>query len=104
TIDPFSMPVTRIANSAIDGVAEAIGETRAGLAAYTETDLLFYRAGAPEALVEAETAAYDPILDWASESFGARFILAEGVIHTRQPERSLNAIAAELDAIREPFT
>jgi chaperone required for assembly of F1-ATPase len=103
TIDPASMPATRIANSAIDGVAAAMPETRAELAAYAETDLLFYRAGAPEKLVAAQAAAFDPALDWAHGAFGVRFILAEGVIHVRQPERSLAAIRAALDAFDDPF-
>lgn len=102
-IDPATMPVARIANSAIDGVAAAIAETRAELAAFAETDLLYYRAGAPEKLVEAQALAYDPVLDWAHERYGVRFVLAEGVIHLRQPERSLNAIRAELEAVAEPF-
>ncbi|WP_158816951.1 ATP12 family chaperone protein [Methylocapsa sp. S129] len=103
TINPADMPVTRIANSAIDGVAAAIAETRAELAAYAETDLLYYRAGAPEKLVAAQAAAYDPVLDWVHEAYGARFMLAEGVIHLRQPERSLNAIRQALEGINEPF-
>src|SRR5476649_2953783 len=53
TIDPSTMPVTRIANSAIDGVASAMKETRHELAGYVETDLLFYRAGTPEKLAAA---------------------------------------------------
>src|SRR5258708_23235538 len=69
-IDPAAMPVTRIANSAIDGVAAALRETRAELASYVETDLLYYRAVAPEKLVEAEASAYDPVLDWVHETFG----------------------------------
>jgi chaperone required for assembly of F1-ATPase len=102
-IDPATMPVTRIANSAIDGVAAAIMETRAGLAAYAETDLLCYRAGEPERLVEAQASAYDPVLDWAHEAYGASFALAEGVTHRRQPEDALRAIGAELLGIDEPF-
>jgi len=103
TIDPAAMPATRIANSAIDGVAAAMAETRAELAAYGETDLLYYRAGEPEKLVIAQASAYDPVLDWAHETFGVRFVLAEGIMHVAQPERSLRAIRAELDAIDEPF-
>ena len=102
-IDPANMPVTRIANSAIDGVAAALKETRAELAAYAETDLLYYRAGTPEKLVEAQARAFDPVLDRGHEIFGVRFILAEGIIHIRQPERSLSAIRAALGAVDEPF-
>ncbi|MGA2043716.1 MAG: ATP12 family protein [Roseiarcus sp.] len=104
TMDPAAMPATRIANSAIDGVAAAMLETRAELAAYAETDLLFYRAGAPEKLVAAQAAAFDPTLDWAHGAFGVRFILAQGIIHVRQPERSLAAIRAALDAFEDPFS
>jgi chaperone required for assembly of F1-ATPase len=102
-IDPSAMPATRIANSAIDGVAAAMPETRAELAAYAETDLLFYRAGAPEKLVAAQAAAYDSVLDWAHKTFGVRFILAEGIIHVRQPERALDAVRGALAAIDGPF-
>jgi chaperone required for assembly of F1-ATPase len=102
-INPSSMPATRIVNSAIDGVATAMAETRAELAAYGETDLLYYRAGAPEKLVAVEAEAFDPVLDWAHEAFGVRFILTEGVAHVRQPERSLAALRAALAAIADPF-
>jgi chaperone required for assembly of F1-ATPase len=102
-IDPATMPATRIANSAIDGVARAMPETRAELARYAGSDLLFYRAGAPDRLVAAQAGAFDPVLDWVYEAFGVRFILAEGIIHIRQPERSLAAIGAALDGFDEPF-
>jgi chaperone required for assembly of F1-ATPase len=102
-IDPTTMPATRIANSALDGVAAKRGETRAEIAAYAGADLLCYRAGEPEALVEAQAAAFDPILHWAREALGARFVLSEGVAHVEQPEPSLQAIAAALAAIEDPF-
>jgi len=103
TIDPASMPVTRIANSAIDGVAATMAETRAELAAYAESDLLCYRADAPEELVDAEAKAYDPVLDWVRETFGAKFVAVQGVTHARQPEQALLAIRAELRALDDPF-
>lgn len=104
TIDPSTMPATRIVNSAIDGVAANMVETRAEIAAYAGTDLLCYRAGEPRALVEAQARAYDPVLDWARDALGARFILAEGVIHVRQPERTLVAIGVALETFADPFT
>lgn len=103
TIDPATMPATRIANSAIDGVAAAMAQIRAELVAYSETDLLYYRAAEPETLVAAQARAYDPVLDWAYREFGARFILAEGIIHAVQPGRSLAAIRAALEAVDDPF-
>jgi chaperone required for assembly of F1-ATPase len=103
TIDPATMPVTRIANSAIDGVAAAMKETRAELAGYVETDMLFYRAAIPEKLAAAQVVAYDPVLEWARETFGAMFMLAEGILHLRQPERSVQAVQAAQAALEGPF-
>jgi chaperone required for assembly of F1-ATPase len=64
---------------------------------------LCYRADTPPELVQAQVSAFDPVLDWAEEAYGARFILAEGVTHRRQPERALEAIGDALGALDEPF-
>ncbi len=103
TIDPAAMPLTRLANSALDGVAAAMAATRAEIAGYAGSDLLCYRATAPEALVAAEAAAFDPVLDWAREALGAKFLVAEGVVHVRQPEPALAAVRAALEAVESPF-
>jgi chaperone required for assembly of F1-ATPase len=97
-IDPMSMPLTRLANSIIDGVA---GNTRAVVddaAKYFETDLLLYRAGFPEALVARQAEQWDPVLRWAADDLGAHFILAEGVMHVRQPEKAIAAALANMPA------
>ncbi|MGO4871129.1 MAG: ATP12 family chaperone protein [Roseiarcus sp.] len=103
TIDPAAMPLTRLANSAIDGVAAAIEATRAEIAGYAGADLMCYRAEAPEALVAAEAAAFDPVLDWAGEALGAKFLVGVGVVHVRQPESALLSVRAALDAVESPF-
>ena len=103
TIDPGAMPATRLANSAIDGVTPKMREVRDEIASYAGADLLCYRAGEPEALVAAQAEAWDPVLDWARDEFGARFILSEGVRHVAQPETALRAIGAALDAGDGPF-
>ncbi len=102
-IDPAGMPLTRLANSALDGVAAALDATRGEIAGYAGSDLLCYRATAPKALVAAEAAAFDPVLDWAGEALGAKLVVAEGVVHVRQPEPALAAIRASLEACRSPF-
>jgi len=103
TLDPASTPLTRLANAAIDGVAAALAATRAEIAAYAACDLLCYRAAAPAALVAAETAALDPLIDWAREALGAAFLVAVGVVHVRQPETALRAVGAALEAFDSPF-
>ena len=67
TLDPSDMPVTRLVNSALDGVAKAMDETRAEIVRYAGSDFLCYRAEEPEALAERQRAAFDPVLDWAAE-------------------------------------
>jgi chaperone required for assembly of F1-ATPase len=102
TIDPADMPLTRVMNSAIDGVGRAMIETRAGILRYAGSDLLCYRAEEPEALAERQRLAFDPLLRWAAEGLSARFNVAAGVVHVAQPPEALEAIRAALDAYDDP--
>jgi len=102
-IDPRRMPLTRLANSAIDAVAHAMPATRADIAAYAGSDLLCYRAEAPDELVVLQGAAHDPVLLWAREALGAGLVVTQGVTHVPQPEPALAAIRAALEAIADPF-
>ncbi len=102
TLDPADMPVTRLLNSAIDGVAKAMDETRAEIVRYAGSDLLCYRAEGPEALAERQRAACDPVLAWAAETLGARFIIAAGVMHIAQPEDSLEAFRKAVEPFDDP--
>jgi len=98
TIDPLTMPLTRLANSVVEGVVDKIDAVADDIAKYLGSDLLFYRAGHPEALVAREAAHWDPILFWAADTLGAHFILAEGIVHVRQPETAIAAARAALPA------
>jgi chaperone required for assembly of F1-ATPase len=98
-IDPATMPLTKLVNSAIDGVAKRLDATAAEVAKFAETDLVCYRAGSPAPLVEAQSAMWDPILGFARESLGARFICAEGVIYVAQPEPARQAATDAVAAI-----
>ena len=103
TIEPMSMPTTRLANSAIDGVADALAATRAAIANYAAADLVCYRAAAPEALVALQAAAYDPVLAWARDTLGAGLVTTVGVAHVAQPEAALAAARAAVEAYADPF-
>ncbi len=97
-IDPMSMPLTRLANSVIDGVAWNTRAVIDDAAKYFETDLLLYRAGFPDALVQRQADHWDPVLGWAADELKAHFILAEGVMHVRQPEKAIAAALAKMPA------
>ena len=103
TIDPRTMPLTRLVNTAIDGVADRRAEVAADLGAFAATDLVAYRAGSPERLVAEQSAAWDPLVAWAGETLGARLFLAEGVMHVEQPEGSVAALRAAVDSVDDPF-
>jgi chaperone required for assembly of F1-ATPase len=102
TVDPADMPLTRLLNSAIDGVARTMDETRAEIARYAGSDLLCYRAEGPETLAERQRLAFVPVLAWAAEALGARFHLAAGVVHVAQPPEAIAAVRAALDAVDDP--
>lgn len=95
-IDPAKMPLTRLANAIVDGVADAPQPVATEIAKYLGSDLLLYRAGAPPGLVERQAQHWDPILDWARQALGADFNLGEGVVHVAQPEAVLAAARAAI--------
>jgi chaperone required for assembly of F1-ATPase len=96
TINPLTMPLTRFANSVVEAVTDRVDMVAADIAKYLASDLLFYRAGHPEALVARETAHWDPVVFWAADSLGAHFILAQGIVHVRQPDTAIEAARAAL--------
>jgi chaperone required for assembly of F1-ATPase len=96
TIDPAAMPLTRLANALIDRVADAPELVRGEIERYLGSDLLFYRASEPATLAARQAATWDPLLAWADASFGARFILAEGVVHVAQSAAAVAAAAAAI--------
>ncbi len=95
-IDPRRMPITRIANSIIDGVAPDPGPVADDIVKYAGTDLICYRADGPRTLVERQAALWDPVLAWARDDLGARLILSEGVMHVTQPEAAIAALRKAL--------
>jgi len=90
-INPNTMPVTKTANAAIDKVMVQHAEVAEMLAAYGDSDLLCYRADAPEALVERQAAIWDPMLEWAHGTLGARLLTRTGVMHRPQTPEALGA-------------
>ncbi len=101
-IDPATMPLTRIANTVIDGVADEAAKVADDIRAFAASDLLCYRAPSNEELAMRQRAAWDPVLAWARCELGARFVLAEGVMPVEQPVEALARVRAALEAL-DPF-
>ena len=93
-IDPASMPLSKLAITAIDGVATQMADVAADIVKFAGSDLLCYRAKEPEALAVLQGAAWDPILRWAGAEFGASLVTAEGVMPVEQRLAALERVAA----------
>jgi chaperone required for assembly of F1-ATPase len=100
-VDPAKMPLTRLANSIIDGVADTPAAVAAEAEKYLASDLVCYRAEGPDGLVARQAGAWDPVIAWAREALGARFVVGEGMVFVVQPEAALAAARAALP--RDPW-
>jgi chaperone required for assembly of F1-ATPase len=97
-IDPGTMPLTRLANSIIDGVkGRREGAVIDDILSYAGSDLVCYRAEGPEPLVALQAKHWDPVIAFAKSDLGAPMRLAAGVMHVAQPEASLQEIERRLE-------
>ena len=95
-IDPATMPLTKLANTIIDGVAPNPEPVAQEVAKYLGSDLVCYRADAPDGLVASQAQHWDPVLAWARDTHGAHFMLSEGVMFVAQPEGAIAAVRAAI--------
>jgi len=98
-VDPRSMPLSKLAITAIDGVAAHMADVATEIVKFAGSDLICYRAEAPEALSVLQASAWDPMLRWAESTLGARLTTAKGVMPVHQSKEALQSVAKAL----EPF-
>lgn len=101
-IDPTTMPMTRLVNTAIDGVATDMQAVKEDIIRFAGSDLLCYRADGPQGLQAMQQEHWDPLIDWAQSALGARFVLTEGIIHVAQPPETISAYSAHVGMIDQP--
>lgn len=102
-IDPRAMPLTGLANAAIDRVAADRQTFAASLAHYAEADLACYRAEWPPELVERQSQTWDGLLAWARRRYDVDFATTSGLVHVPQPPATVERLGqavAELDSFR----
>ncbi|MGQ0588352.1 MAG: ATP12 family chaperone protein [Sphingosinicella sp.] len=92
TIDPRTMPMTGLANAAIDRIAPDTDAYARGLAVFGESDLLCYRAEGPAKLAARQAERWDPILAWARRRYDVDFVIAPGIVHRRQPRDTVDQL------------
>jgi chaperone required for assembly of F1-ATPase len=95
-VDSATMPLTRLVNSALDGVVGREAEVRAEIAKYAARDLLCYRAEGPAELVRRQVRAWDPVLAWARTGLGAGLVVGQGIAPVAQPPAAVAAMERAL--------
>ena len=101
-IDPRSMPMTGLANAAIDIIAPDPKAFADELAKYGENDLLCYRADNPRELQQRQCEAWDPLLDWAMKRYDIGFETTTDIVHRPQPDATVERLRAAVRAL-DPF-
>jgi chaperone required for assembly of F1-ATPase len=98
-VDPRAMPLTGMANAAIDRVAAAKDDFAASLAHYAEADLACYRAEGPRKLIERQEQSWNPLLAWARRRYDVDFATTLGVVHVAQPQATIERLSHAVEAL-----
>ena len=99
TVDPRAMPLTGIANAAIDRVEPDRAAFAAGLARYAQSDLTCYRATGPRALQSVQETAWNALLGWARRRYDVDFVVTEGVAPVAQPAATVERLSHAVEAL-----
>ena len=99
TVDAREMPLTGLANAAIDAVAPDRAAFADGLARYAEADLACYRAEGPQTLVNRQQQSWDWLLGWARRRFDIDFAVTTGIVHVAQPKPTVERLVHEVAAL-----
>jgi chaperone required for assembly of F1-ATPase len=102
TIDPRSMPLTGLANAAVERVAPDVEAFASSLAKYAESDLTCYRAEHPGLLMRRQEESWDPLLAWARGRYDVDFETTAGIVHVEQLDATVRRLSAEVAAL-DPF-
>jgi chaperone required for assembly of F1-ATPase len=92
-------PLTRLAGTALERISPDPAPTIDAIARYGETDLLCYRAEAPQSLVHRQHQQWQPWLDWAALIYDAPLRVTTGVAYVRQHHDSVAALRRAVAAL-----
>jgi chaperone required for assembly of F1-ATPase len=101
-INPHAMPLTKLANTAIDRASKERSGISAEILEFAGSDMVCYRADKPDNLVSRQSELWDPVISWAARDLGARFESVAAIIHKAQPEEAIKSVKMRVDAL-DPF-
>ena len=93
-IRPETMPLTRLAATAIDRTPAQRDLVVAETANYAATDLVCYRAERPPAVAARQDAVWQKLIDWAALRYDAALAVTTGIVPAPQSPAALRAFAA----------
>jgi len=96
-IDPMTMPMTRLVNSAVEAGEESVPALRDEIVKFAGNDLLLYRADTPESLVQRQEEMWDGVLMKLARHFSVAFQPTIGIVHQPQPAATLARLSAALE-------
>ncbi len=100
-INPATMPLTKLANTAIDRAGAERAFVAGQVVEFAGSDMVCYRAEAPDKLVALQSDAWDPVVAWASTAIGAKFRMVRGVMHSAQTAATLAAVVAHVATLSD---
>lgn len=95
-VDPDTMPLTQLVNTAIDRVGTRVDEVIEELVAYAHTDLVCYRATDQDELVIKQNEVWQPYLDWLKLTLGVGLQVTSGIMPLTQDNDVTDALREEL--------
>jgi chaperone required for assembly of F1-ATPase len=98
-INPHTMPLTKLANTAIDRAAAERSKISAEIVEFAGSDMVCYRAENPEGLVLRQTAKWDPIIAWAETELKTSLVTVNTITHQRQSAAALQALESHVTAL-----
>ena len=102
-INPHAMPLTKLANTAIDRAVAEKSKIAAEILEFAGSDMVCYRAESPEGLVLRQTTHWDPIIAWARADLKASFVTVSTMTHKRQSTHALRALEGHITVL-DPFS
>lgn len=100
-IDPETMPLTKLANTALDRATVERHSVLDEIIAYAGSDLVCYHADRPPDLVKLQKLHWQPVLDWAQTKLNATFNSTSSITHVQQSDACLNAVRKHVDTLNQ---
>jgi chaperone required for assembly of F1-ATPase len=102
-INPHAMPLTKLANTAIDRAIPEKSKIMAEILEFAGSDMVCYRAESPAGLVQRQKTHWDPIIAWAKTDLRAGFTAVNTIIHKSQSPTALQSLETHIEGL-DPFS